>query len=96
VTNEQVKARADRYYQLLGSSGAEPAACNPDLKGPNAGQLASHSMWMCKQVPRLIVEEKRAQACEWIRFVEGILWSAGALSFAEMTTDGMSPSILRT
>ncbi|KKL10731.1 hypothetical protein LCGC14_2552860, partial [marine sediment metagenome] len=47
------------------------------------------------QIPRMMVENKPAQAREWLRFVEGVLWSAGAMSFVEMTSDGASPSILR-
>jgi hypothetical protein len=96
MTDDQVRAKADRYCGILGGAGTQPRACDPDVRGPNALQLASHSMWMCRQIPRLMVEEKGGQAREWLRFVEGVLWSAGALSFAEMASDGMSPSILRT
>lgn len=95
MTNDQVRAKAERYFQILAGSGIQPAACDHNLKGPNAEQLASHSMWMCKQIPRLMVENKSSQAREWLRFVEGILWSAGVMSFVEMTSDGTTPSILK-
>ena len=96
MTNDQVRGKAERYFQMLAKSNVEPMAYDHRSKGPNALQLASHSMWMCCQIPRLMVENKSAQAREWLRFVEGILWSAGVMSFIEMTNDdGTTPSILR-
>lgn len=94
MTDGQLKAKAERYYQTFGKANVREAASAMDLRGPNAQQMAAHAMWMCKQVPRLCVEQKGTQAREWIKFVEGIMWSGGLLTFAEMTSAGMSPDIL--
>ena len=90
-----IRARADRYSAIFSRLGVEPVACDQNLTVPNVKQISSHMMWMCKQIPRLMVENKESQACEWLRFVEGVLWATGVLSFAEMTNDGITPSILR-
>ena len=95
MTDGQVKAKAERYYGTFGKAGVREAACEPDVRGPNAQQMAAHAMWMCKQVPRLCVEGKGAQAREWIKFVEGIMWSGGLITFTEMTSGGLSPIVMR-
>lgn len=94
MTDGQVKERADKYHKTFGKAGVREAACDPDMRGPNAQQMAAHAMWMCRQVPRLCVEGDGPKAREWIRFVEGVLWSGGMMSFVEMTSDGASPQIL--
>lgn len=89
MTDDDLRARANKYASLFASAGVEPVAFDPSRRGPNEIQIASHSLWMCRQIPRLLVEEKGAQAREWLRFVEGILWSMGAMSFKDMTSGVM-------
>jgi len=86
MTDETLRQKASRYSALFGSAGARPEACDFSIKGPGPLQIAAHAMWMCEQVPRLLVEGKGAQAREWVRFVEGILWSMGAASFRDLST----------
>lgn len=85
MNDETLRRTAAKYSAVFGSSGVRPQACDYNKRGPNAHQIAAHAMWMCDQIPRLVVEEKGAQAREWLRFVEGILWSMGAMSFNDMT-----------
>ena len=85
MTDEALRQKAAKYSKLFASAGVGPEACDLNTKGPNARQIASHAMWMCKRVPSLLVEGKGDQAREWVRFVEGILWSMGAMSFRDMT-----------
>lgn len=84
MTNEALRQKAERYATVFSSAGVEPKACDQNVKGPNPLQIAAHATWMCRQVPRLLVEGKGDQAREWVRFVEGVLWSMGAMSFQDM------------
>jgi len=86
MTDENLRVKANKYASLFASAGVEPAAFAPSARGPNELQIAAHCLWMCRQIPRLMVEEKGAQAREWLRFVEGTLWSMGAMSFSDMTS----------
>ena len=95
MDDSRVKAKAARYREILAKTNAPPKACDPRQKGPDPMEMASHAIWMCDRVPRLCVEGKSVQAREWIRFVEGVLWSTGVLSFEDMTRDALAPGILR-
>jgi len=86
MTDEDLRSRANKYASLFASAGVNPTAFDPAVRGPNELQIASHSLWMCRQIPRLLVEQKGSQAREWLRFVEGILCSMGAMSFKDMTS----------
>jgi hypothetical protein len=92
MTNDQIKLKALTYKNIFIKTGVQPSCCEPNLKGPNAYQMASHAAWMCGQIPRLIFEEKRETAVAWLRFVEGMLWASGAMSFDDMVKDG--PTVL--
>ena len=91
---DQAKARANKYLNILATTGASATACEPRKKGPDPMEMAAHALWMCKQVPRLCVEGKVDTAAEWVRFVEGVLWCTGVMSFEDMTRDAMAPGIL--
>ena len=95
MDDSQLKAKAARYREILAQTQAPPRACDPKVKGPDPMAMASHAIWMCERVPRLCVEGNSAQAKEWVRFVEGLLWCTGVLSLEDMARDGLAPSILR-
>lgn len=88
MTDEALRQKASKYFKLFAGAGVGPETCDLDVRGPNARQIAAHAMWMCNRVPSLLVEGKGSQAREWLRFVEGVLWSMGAMSFRDMT-DGI-------
>lgn len=82
-----IRAKAQTYTALFAKAGVEPKAFDFNKKLPNEREIAAHAIWMCSRVPVLLVEGKKETAAEWIRFVEGILWSCGVSSFRELTSD---------
>ena len=87
MNDTTIKQKAKNYFQIFSSAGVGPKVFDFDSKKPNAQEIAAHAMWMCERVPSLIVEGKKDTAAEWIRFVEGILWSCGISSFKDLTSD---------
>lgn len=87
MNDTTIKQKSQKYLQILSTAGVGPKAYDFDAKQPNAQEIAAHAMWMCERVPSLMVEGKKDTAAEWVRFVEGILWSCGISSFKDLSSD---------
>lgn len=84
-----------RYYDKIFHKWP-PERCAKDYQAPvGMGRGIKHARWMMQEMIRRIEENTESspgQADRWVGFMQGILWTQGFYSIADMATHNVLPS----
>ena len=73
----------------------EPQQTSKTLDGPvGMGRGVKHTRWMVQEMIRRIEEDNETspgQADRWIGFIQGVLWTHGLYSIADMAGHNVPP-----
>lgn len=85
MTPEQVVAVVEKYEEELKRI-VSAVRIEPETKNPLDYPALSHALWMCGEVKQL-ASTNMEKASRWLGFIQGVLWTLGVYSIAEMKDD---------